>query len=375
MSSSLDKDQVKICVLTSVHPAFDGRIFHKEAKTLTKAGYHVVLIAQHSKEEVVDGVKILPLPKPRNRFERMTKVVWKLFRLASKQKAAIYHFHDPELIPIGLALKLFGRKVIYDVHEDYSGQILNKEWVGNVYFRKSVAFITNIIERMGASLFDGIVTATPDIGEKFPESKTMVLRNLPILGLIDKVKPINCKKDKPVIIYVGDLTKIRGVKKIIEAMEFVKDRAELWLLGKWETEEFEKVCRVLEGWRYTKYLGYIPYQKLYSFLKVANVGLVNFFPLPNQERAMPNKPFEYMACSLPMVMSNFPYWQEIFGECALFVNPYDAEDIAEKILHLLDNSNEAKKLGDKGRELIEEEYNWEAEQGKLLDIYKKVLNK
>jgi glycosyltransferase involved in cell wall biosynthesis len=59
----------------------------------------------------------------------------------------------------------------------------------------------------------------------------------------------------------------------------------------------------------------------------------------------------------------------------LFVNPYDAEDIAEKILHLLDNSNEAKKLGDKGRELIEEEYNWEAEQGKLLDIYKKVLNK
>ena len=75
----------------------------------------MVLIAQHDKEETVDGVKILPLPKPRNRLERMTKVVWKLFRLALKEKADIYSFHDPELIPIALLLKLLGKKVIYEV--------------------------------------------------------------------------------------------------------------------------------------------------------------------------------------------------------------------------------------------------------------------
>jgi glycosyltransferase involved in cell wall biosynthesis len=375
MKHLLDKSQVKICVLTSVHPAFDGRIFHKEAKTLTKAGYHVVLIAQHNKEEVVDGVKILPLPKPRNRFERMTKVVWKLFRLASKQKAAIYHFHDPELIPIGLALKLFGRKVIYDVHEDYPEQFLNKEWIGNYTCRKIISVLFNIFEKLSVKIFDGVVTATPGIAAKFPENKTITLRNLPVLELMDKAKPSNWKKNKPTVIYSGGLSMIRGIKEIIQAMEFIGDRAELWLLGKWENEEFKQECENLTGWKYATYLGQIPYGQHYSLIKTADVGLVDFFPLPNQERAMPNKPFEYMACSLPMVMSNFPYWQEIFGECALFVNPYDAEDIAEKILHLLDNSNEAKKLGDKGRELIEEEYNWEAEQGKLLDIYKKVLNK
>jgi len=75
------------------------------------------------------------------------------------------------------------------------------------------------------------------------------------------------------------------------------------------------------------------------------------------------------------VMSNFPYWQETFGECALFANPYDPEDIAEKVLYLLDNPDEAKKLSDEGRELIEKKYSWEAERGKLLDVYKKVLNK
>lgn len=114
MSSLRDKDKVKVCILTSVHSPFDVRIFHKEAKTLVKAGYKVVLIAQHSKEETVDGIRIVPLPTPKNRFERMTKVVWKLFRLALKEKAPIYHFHDPELIPVGLFLKILGKQVIWN---------------------------------------------------------------------------------------------------------------------------------------------------------------------------------------------------------------------------------------------------------------------
>lgn len=59
---------IKVCILTTVHPLFDTRIFHKEAKTLVKAGYYVTLIVQHDKNDVVDGVKIIALPKPRNRF-------------------------------------------------------------------------------------------------------------------------------------------------------------------------------------------------------------------------------------------------------------------------------------------------------------------
>jgi len=371
----MKNNPIKICILTSVHSVFDARIFHKEAKTLVKAGYDVALIAQHNKKEVVDGVKIIPLPKPRNRFERMTRVVWKLFRLALKEKADVYHFHDPELILVGLVLRLFGKKVIYDVHEDTPQQILTKDWIRSSIVRKIMSFFFKGFESLSCVFFNGIIAATPDIAKKFPPKKTIILRNFPILELIDKAGPININKQRPTIIYTGGLSKIRGVKEIIQAMEFVVDRAELWLLGKWESEEFKKECENLRGWKYTKYLGYVSYGKHYSFIKMANIGVINFLPFSDKQKALPNKPFEYMACSLPIVMSKFPYWKEIFGECALFANPYDPKDIAEKIFYLLNNPNKAKRLGDNGRKLIEEKYNWGKESKKLLKAYEKLTKK
>ena len=113
------KNNIKIvCILTSVHPAFDVRIYHKEAKTLVQAGYNVTLIAQNNKDEIVDGVNIIALPKPKNRFVRIFGLTWRVFCLALGQHAGVYHFHDPELIFIGVLLRLLGKKVIYDVHED-----------------------------------------------------------------------------------------------------------------------------------------------------------------------------------------------------------------------------------------------------------------
>jgi len=365
--------KTKVCILTTVHPPFDDRIFHKEAKTLVKAGYDVVLIAQHNKEEIVDGVRIVPLPKPRNRFERMTKVVWKLFKLALKEKADVYHFHDPELIPVGLGLRLFGKKVIYDVHEDVPQQILTKDWIGNSIVRKIISLFFKGFENLSCAFFNGIVAATPDIAKKFPSQKTITLRNFPILELIDKAKPININKQRPIIIYAGGLTKIRGIKEIIQAMEFVGEKAELWLLGKWESEEFKKECESLKGWRYTKYLGLKPLEEVYMYLKCADIGLHCVCRIKRYMMGLPIKVFEYAVARLPIIISDSAYWKNKFGECALFVNPYDPKEIAEKILYFLNNPDKAKKLGDNGRKLVEEKYSWEIESQKLIDLYKEIL--
>jgi glycosyltransferase involved in cell wall biosynthesis len=364
----------KVCILSSVHPVFDARIFHKEAMTLAVGGYHVVLIAQHDKEETVDGIKIIPLPKPKSRSERMTKVVWKLLTLALKQKADVYHFHDPELIPAGIVLRLLGNKVIYDVHEDVPKQIMYKNWIGGPWLKKCAAFIVHIIEQAGAAAFTRIVAATPDIAKKFNPSKTVLVRNLSIISLIDSVKPLEIKKQESIIIYAGCLTQVRGIKELVRAMEFVGDRAKLWLLGRWVSTGFQSECEQLAGWKQVNFVGEVPYGEHYSLIKFADIGLVNFHPSPNHEKSEPNKLFEYMACRLPMVVSNFVYWEEMFRECAVFADPCNHKDIADKILYLLDNSDGAKQLGEEGRRLVLEKYNWEKESNKLLEVYKSITN-
>ena len=61
----------KITHLTTVHPPFDVRIFHKECKSIARAGYDVTLIACHDRDEMREGVRIRALPKVRGRLSRM----------------------------------------------------------------------------------------------------------------------------------------------------------------------------------------------------------------------------------------------------------------------------------------------------------------
>src|SRR5262249_8078753 len=107
----------RVCVITSVHPASDVRI-RKECMSLVRAGFHVTLVAPNPSDEIVDGLRIRALPRNTSRFRRLTKTAWSAWREAEQSDADIYHFHDPELIPVALLLGRRGRKVVYDIHED-----------------------------------------------------------------------------------------------------------------------------------------------------------------------------------------------------------------------------------------------------------------
>ncbi|GAI79131.1 unnamed protein product [marine sediment metagenome] len=220
----------KICILTSVHPVFDIRIFYKQAKTLANAGYEVTLIAQHEKNEIVNGVKIIALPKSKNRLQRMFFLTLKILREALNHKADIYHFHDPELIPAGLVLKVAGKKIIYDVHEDYTKQILSKPYLAKIT-RSCIAFLTNTIEYISSRFFDGIITATDAILENFSRHKKAVsIRNFPIISNFAVVKGNSHNKRYIFnLIYIGVLHEIRGITQIIKALDLLDPNKELKL--------------------------------------------------------------------------------------------------------------------------------------------------
>jgi len=369
---------MKVVHITTVHPPFDTRIFHKEAKTLARAGYEVVLIAQHDGDEMVDEVKIVALPKPRNRFARIFGLTWRAFRLALREHAEVYHFHDPELLPIGVLLKIFTRaKVIYDVHEDVPEQILTKHWIPRL-LRRPLARVFNAFEKLLARVLDAVVVATEGIAEKFARLKPIVVHNYPDLGMLPNSSTRRGEGKERVLVYVGGISKIRGAIEMVRAMEHLSPvwDIRLNLIGKFESPELEQELQGLPGYQRVRFLGWMPWEEAWHHAQSATVGLVLFHPAPNHEKALPNKLFEYMAAGLPVVASNFPLWKEIVegNRCGITVDPLDPKTIAQAIEYLLTHPEEARRMGENGRRAVEEKYNWEKEAEKLLALYKELVD-
>lgn len=364
----------KACILSSVHPAFDDRIFHRQAKTLVQAGYTVTLIAQHEKEEVVDGTRIIALPKPKNRFSRIFGLTWRTFRLSILQRAEIYHFHDPELLPIGVPLKLFMRaKVIYDVHEDVPEQILTKHWIPKV-LRPSIAKVFNSVEKISARFMDAIIVATEGIAEKFRGLNPIVVHNYPDLQMLPNPSTLRKKSQAKVLVYIGGISKIRGAVEMIRALEYLNPElnVHLELMGGFDPPILEKELQKLPGYRWAQFLGFIKPPEVYERLRGADIGLVCLHPEPRFILAWPVKLFEYMASGLPVVASNFPLWKQIVegNKCGICVNPLEPKEIAGAIEYLLTHPEEAEIMGENGRRAVVEKYNWNQESRKLLELYK-----
>lgn len=367
----LNMKKTKVCVFTSSHTYNDIRIYHKEVTSLVEAGYDVTLIAlDDSKCKGIESVKLVLLPERDGRMQRLFFNVAALFFLTIKTNAKIYHFHDPELMFVGVFLRLIGKKVIYDAHEDLVNNLKSKKWIGNLLFRSLFATMYGILEKGCCLFFHNIITVTDGIGLRYSPKKVVILRNFPILKLVgNEIEDIDVKKKKPIIIYAGCLDKIRGINNIIEATGLLKGKVELWLMGIWASESLREECEALDGWQYTKSFGQVSINQVYKNMQIADIGIVTFLPAPLHLNCLPNKPFEYMASALPVVMSNFSDWQALFADNVVYCDPEDPEDIAIKIDELVSSPEDMKKYGERGNRLVLEEFSWEREKDRLIDLY------
>ncbi len=365
----------KIVHLTSVHSPFDTRIFHKECRTLAQSGLETVLIAPHEQDELSCGVRIKFLPKPLNRWRRMTTTPWQVYKMALTEDALVYHFHDSELIPISLLLKLHGKLLIYDVHEDLPRQILNKDWIPS-RLRKTVAKLAELVEILSTRFFDGVVAATPTIAKRFSAAKTVTVQNFPIFCQSLSEESLPYFQRAPIIAYAGGLTIMQGIEEIIAAISILSETLapRLVLAGTFDPPELEFKMRCQPGWKRVRFLGQQQREAVMRLLFSAKVGIVIDHPIVNYLDSYSTKLFEYMAAGLPVVASNFPLWRKIIAEvdCGVLVDPLNPPAVADAIHWLLTHPKEAEAMGKRGQQAVHARYNWNNEATKLLRFYDRV---
>lgn len=363
--------------MSSVHYWEDSRIFYKQAVSLAQeyeVEFHGVADFKTREEQ---GVRIVGLPRYR-RFARPLNW-WRLLIRTFKSKARIVHFHDPELLPLGCILRLFRRKVIYDVHEDLPAAILNKQWIRG---RKFVASLANKVEKFLSARMSALIFAEEYYKENFTRVK---VRQVDVLNypVFSGAPSPERSGDVFNLIYAGGITKARGALTMIEALGALptdlRERTRLYILGAAKPELSAKMQTLALNLGIEKQVilpGRVTLGQVYDYYSRSHLGLAVLQPKPNYIKSLATKIFEYMSVGIPAVTSNFPLWRKLVEEnqCGLAADPLNPADIAEKIALLLTNPGLMKEMGEKGAEAFRTKYNWGVEQKKLLKLYRTLLD-
>ncbi len=364
---------MKIVHLSSVHSPCDTRIFLKECKTVASFGYKVVFIVPNDHGRQEDNITIRNVPKRKGRLKRIMLTLFDIYQAAKQENGDIYHFHDPELILVGFLLKLQGKKIVYDAHEDVPRQIMTKPWIIKP-FRKIMSWVFEKIENFAAKRFSALITATPYIRDRFMKigCNAIDVNNYPILSELYEDNVQWTEKEQAVC-YVGGVWPERGLFEMIDAIE--KTSAKLIMAGNIFHVD-QKKLHFKNGWDRVEYLGHVDRAQVANVMKRARAGLVLFHARTNHINAQPNKLFEYMSAGIPVIASDFPLWRKIIhgASCGIVVNPLDVQAIAEAINWLLNNPAQAEVMGKCGREAVCKNYNWQFEGEKLINLYNKIID-
>lgn len=359
---------MRVAHFSTLHPPFDSRIFMKECVSLAHAGHEVFLVVPHKESIKRSGVQIVALPETSSRLKKLFITSWQGFFRILKLNVEVVHIHDPELIRFAPLFWILGKKVIFDSHEHVSKQIESKP-LGPLFLRKIAGFIYLCIEQFYILFCKRVISVTPEIAHALSKRKSAVVRNYPILSL-PQIKISEQKGEITRFIYCGGLTEIRGIYECIEALAEIEN-ATLTLVGAWDFESYRQKCMSSEGWKKVNEVGHVPASEVYQYYTNAHVGLAILYPEKNYLESLPIKAFEYLACGLPVIMSNFPYWEKTFVEGCFFVTPSNKQEMISAMKQLQSESLRVES-GKRGNVWVKENCSWENEARTLVQLYKDI---
>lgn len=369
----------RVVHLTTVHHPYDPRIYHKQLTSLQKAGFDVTLLAQTSEDANVKygekPIRHIPLKKYTNRFMRMTKGAYEAYKKAKYMKADVYHFHDPELLPVGWLLKRKDNVVIFDIHEDYLTSILQKDYLPE-FVKK---FVAKIYDKLESYLIRDMELSLAEkyYKERYPDGKWIL--NYPTVN--DAFIHHERKGEREnKLLYTGNVSLVRGamehaaIPQIVPGMEvrFVGKCPRDLAMEMYYKAGSEKNQLKIEG--IDTFIEKEVIERRYLERNWL-AGIALFPPTEHYMKKELTKFFEYMNAGLPIICSNFPVWKDFVEtyQCGIAVDPDDAEAIREAIHYLQTHPEVAKQMGENGKKAVLEELNWETEEKKLINWYEELL--
>jgi glycosyltransferase involved in cell wall biosynthesis len=372
----------------------DGRV-RREAKTLTTAGYMVMVICSATKEqprqENVDGVHVYRYPAPPDGngflgylleygYSLIATFLISLL-IALREGFDIIHAHNPPDVFVILAIfyKLFGKQFVFD-HHDLSPEMYNARFKGsgNLFVYQALLFF----EKLTFWAADHVITTNQSYKNiamnrgGVPEENVSIVRNGPELS---RVQPVNPdpelrKRASTIIGYVGVMGFQDGVDYLIRAISHLvnlgRDDFYCIIIGKGDSLSYLKALTAeLRLQSYIWFTGRISDADLVRYLSTADICVDPDPSNPFNDRSTMIKMMEYMALGKPIVAFDLPEHKVTAQSAAIYATSNDELDFACKVAWLMDNPEQCKEMGKIGRERIVRELAWMHQEKNLLSAY------
>jgi glycosyltransferase involved in cell wall biosynthesis len=368
----------RVCYFTT-KPSNDIRVFHKECSSLVKAGFQVYMVTPNAPSEVLNGVNIIGIDYysriPLSRFFLLPKL---LYKAALKINAEIYHFNDPACLPYGLKLKSKNKKVIFDSFEDHPLLLLENKKLPH-FIMLAISWIYSKYEFYACKKFDALICCYHWTQERLMSACNLneIIFNFPIIkdqNNQDQTPPPVYFKNDFTLCYAGLISNIWNIDKIFSSLQKLSE-VKFNIAGHGDHSIIER--HLLKGMNNSvTFFGTLRPEEVHnSVYSCSDVGiaLLDYLPLCKFTigNMSNNKLFEYLKFGLPVICTDFFYWKEVVekNNCGICVNPNNLEEIINAINYLKDNPEIVKIMGQNGKNVVAEKYNWSIEEKKLLNIY------
>lgn len=134
--------------------------------------------------------------------------------------------------------------------------------------------------------------------------------------------------------------------------------------------ELRQVTVELEIEDVVRFTGWLTEASCFTYIATADLGLDTNL----QPEVTPVKAMEYMAYAVPLVAFDVLETRLLAGEAAGYVKVGDADEMAREIARLLDSPDQRRRMGDIGRDRIEQEFAWDRQEERYLEIYEQFLD-
>ena len=387
-----------LIIVENLPVPFDTRVW-KEACALAENGCEVSVICPkgkgyEEKYECIKGVHIYrhPMPKEGNGaigylVEYSAALFWEFvlsWKIFFKHRFNIIQGCNPpdNIFIIALFFKLFRVKYIFDHHD------VNPELYYAKFGRKDLLYRIQVwLEKMTFKLSDVVMSTNNTYRDiaiargGVPASNVFVVRNGPDIDTFKPVKAIpELKYGKKYLVgYVGTMSVQEGLDILLEAALHIKKKGRddvhfTCIGGGPGLEELKAIkCRMALDDMFN-FTGRIPDQELLEILSTADVCVNPDRPNEMNDMSTMIKIMEYMALGKPIVQFDLREGRFSAQKASLYAVNNSIEDFAEKILWLLDHSDERRKMGVFGRKRVEEKLAWKYSIPNLLAAYDRAFD-